>query len=73
MPLQAFRSAAHVTVDAKSLAVGDGGNEVTLGRDKSWGESWEVHLLFYDMIYRYVQILTDTYRYIQYIYIYIYE
>eukprot|EP00435_Cladocopium_sp_Y103_P034819 s505_g9.t1 len=32
MPLEALRSAAHVTVDAKSVAVGDGGNEVGMGK-----------------------------------------
>lgn len=32
MPLEALRSAAHVTVVAKSLAVGDGGNEVGMGK-----------------------------------------
>ena len=62
MPLEALRSAAHVTVDAKSLAVGDGGNEVPgrslamvgpkngmYPREKSWDDLWEARILIYDI------------------------
>ena len=56
MPLEALRSAAHVTVDAKSLAVGDGGNEDRPGMEKSWEDLWEVHVFIIIYIYTYSSI-----------------
>ena len=59
MPLEALRSAAHVTVVAKSLAVGDGGNEDRPGMEKSWEDLWEAHVFI--MIYKYIHTVYVNY------------